>query len=221
MKIYKIERKILNESNFPFWYSMLKEAEVLIDFNKVNKIMDFGCGNGSFCKLIQCTFQNANVLGVEIDPTLLEYCKKTIISPRIKFERYNEITASNLDVVFSQEVVYTQASLIDHATEVFGWLKKGGYYIFTVGCHIENPSWPMRRNKIRSTENYYAFDYSLEDIAKAFYDVGFRVTVKKLPVHVPIKYVPSRHSEFSSITEMLDSCEEYKVIFAMLKPKYE
>jgi len=222
MKVYDVDRQIQNESNFPFWFSMLKEADEVLDISKVKSVMDFGCGNGMFSQLVNYKYPHLNIYGVEIDPSLVEICNQNNQVSTINFIHYNEIKLiKNIDVVFSQEVVYTQKSIDMHAKEIFNVLNDGGYYIFTIGCHIDNPTWPKRRDKIRASEKYFAFDYSLKDIADAFFNVGFRVTIKRLPLHVPIKYVPNDNCEFDNIVDMLNSCEEQKTLFVMLKPKYK
>mgnify|MGYP000143701058 CR=1 FL=1 len=222
MKLYDIDRKIRNESNFPFWFSMLKETNDLLDVSKVQSVMDFGCGNGGFSKLANWKFPHLNIHGVEIDPRLVELCKKNNQFPNINYYHYDEMKLiRNIDIVFSQEVIYTQESINEHAKEIFNVLNDGGYYIFTIGCHVQNPTWEKRRNNIRNSEKYFAFDYSLEEIADTFFNIGFRVTVKKLPIHVPIKYVPNGRGEFNNIVDFLYSCEDHKILFVMLKPKYK
>jgi len=222
MKMYHVDRKIRNESNFPLWFSMLKEANEIVDFNRVNSVIDFGCGNGGFAQLVHQTFTDLSITGIEIDESLVASCKRVNQYSRINYLNYNQLSAlPKADLVFSQEVVYTQESLFHHAEEIFNALHDGGHYIFTMGCHIENPTWAKRRNNIRNSEKYSAFDYSLEDVANAFFDAGFRVTVKKLPMHVPMKYVPRQGGEFASLSDMICSSEEHKFLFVMLKPSYK
>lgn len=221
IEIYHVDREIKNESNFPFWFSMLEEASRLIDFSRVNSIVDFGCGNGGFVQLIHQAFSKPKVFGVEIDVNLLLNCQKNNRHSRINYLHYDDLSRlPKVDLVFSQEVVYTQESLSHHADDIFNLLHDGGHYIFTIGCHIENPTWASRRLSIRNNEKYCAFDYSLEDVANSFFNAGFRVTVKKLPLWVPIKYVPRREGEFSSLIDMVRSSEEHKYLFVMLKPSH-
>lgn len=221
MKIYNVDRNIRNEVNFPFWFSMLKEASEIIDFNQIKLVMDFGCGNGGFSRLVHQTFSGLLVTGIEVDKNLISSCKRTNQNNSINYFDYNLLSSlPKADVVFSQEVVYTQESLFHHAEEVFNALHDGGHYFFTMGCHIENPTWAIRRSSIRDGEIYPAFDYSLEDVADAFFKAGFRVTVKKLPMYVPMKYVP-RKGEFASLSDMVCSSEDHKFLFVMLKPCYK
>lgn len=221
MKIFHIDRNLRNESNFPFWYSMLKEANEIIDLSMVDSAIDFGCGSGGFSKLLHLCHANLSIFGIEIDEDLVASCQQNNPYSQIKYLDYSKLsTLPKVDLIFSQEVVYTQQSLSRHASEMFKALHDGGHYIFTMGCHIENPTWTSRRKSIRESEKYYAFDYSLEDVASAFFNAGFRVTVKKLPPHIPMKYVPHKEQEFNSLADMVRSTEEHKYLFFMLRPRY-
>lgn len=219
LKAYQFSKETKNNSNFPFWFSMLKESMEMINFRDVKTIVDFGFGNGGFTKLIAEAFSHIKITGIELDDKLIQKCNFENNKENISYINYNRLTKlSKIDVFFSQEVVYTQKTLINHAREIFNALRFGGYYIFTIGCHIENPTWARRRVNIRKTESYDIYDYSLEDIARSFFDAGFRVSVKKLPLYAPMKYVPREDGEFIGISEMLNSSENHKFIFFMLKP---
>lgn len=219
MKSYLVDRSIRNQSNYPFWFSMLQETNKIIDFDQINTVVDFGCGSGGFVQLISQMFDNIYIYGIEKDYTLLLDCQKNNNFNNIAYLHYDKLSElSNVDLIFSQEVVYTQESLSHHANEIFNALREGGHYVFTMGCHIENPTWSRRRRRINNEEKYCAFDYSIEDVANAFFDAGFRVTVKKLAVDIPIKYVPSQNGEFHSLLDMISSSEEHKYLFVMLKP---
>ena len=125
----------------------------------------------------------------------------------------------SFDLIFSQEVVYTIPNLLDHAKTTFSLLRGGGYYMFTMGCHVDNPTWKKRRNAIQLEESYPVNDYSPEDVASAFFKAGYRVSVKRLPVHYPLKYVPNEKGEFEKINDLLTSSEVHKLLFVMLKPR--
>lgn len=216
LEIYELSRDIKNHSNFPFWYSMLHEAASVIDFDKLNTIMDFGAGEGCFSILVREHLPRVEIFNVELSDKLVK--RNKYISGNISSVHYRDFKSlPEFDVIFSQEVVYTQKSLSEHAKEVYEKLKPGGHYFFTIGCHLENPTWPSRRRNIVNSEEYPVYDYSLEEVADSFYRQGFRVSLKKLPVRAPIKYV-SNSSEFSDITSMLNSCEDHKMLFVILKP---
>lgn len=220
MKTYNVPHRIKNDKSFPFWFSLLTESDVLIDFLKINNILDFGSGNGKFLQLLDFYFPNKNLIGVEIDNELI---KKSNLSKNKNIHYYSSrklegIDESYFELIYSQEVVYTLPDLFQHAKQMFKILSYGGHYILSVGCHVDNPTWSYRRKNVLKTEKYSANNYSLEYIAKAFFDAGFRVSIKKLPVHYPLKYIPNESGEFSSINDLLISSEEYKYLFVLLKP---
>lgn len=220
MESFNIPKYIKNDKSFPFWYSMLIEANKIIDFSTVSDVLDFGCGNGKFLHLINYFKSNLNLNGIDIDDGLIKYC---LINAKenMYFRKKIDLSSSLvecLDVVFSQEVVYTIPDILEHAKTTFSLLREGGYYIFTMGCHTDNPTWKERRKVVKLEESYPANNYSAEDIASAFFEVGYRVSVKRLPVHYPLKYVPNEKGEFENINDLLISSEESKLLFVMLKP---
>ena len=222
MNLHDLPRELKNERNFPFWFSIIKEACYIFELAPDAKILDFGCGTGGFLQVLDFIFPGKELVGVEIDNDLIVKCQANN-SANLSFIKYQNISSlpeGEFDVAFSQEVIYTLPNIALHAEEMFRALREGGYYIASMGCHIENPTWAQRRSKIRSSEKYYAYDYTLDEVAKAFYDAGFRVSVKRLPVHVPLKVSFDGDAEFGSINDLLLSSHNHKTMFAFLKPKH-
>lgn len=221
METFDIPKYIKNDKSFPFWYSMLIEANKIIDFHKVFNVLDFGSGNGRFLHLLSHFKPDLNLTGIEIDEDLLQFCSNEA-KENMLFEKAIDLdgaSSEKFDLIFSQEVVYTIPNLLEHAKTTFSLLRDGGYYILTMGCHVNNPTWKKRKKAVLSEESYPAHDYSAEDIASAFFRAGYRVSVKRLPVHYPLKYVPNEKGEFKSINELLTSTEEHKLLFVILKPR--
>lgn len=221
MESFNVPKYIKNDKSFPFWYSMLIEANKIADFSKVSDVLDFGCGNGKFLHLTNSFKPNLNLNGIDIDEGLISYC---LINAKenMRFRKKIDLSrdsVESLDIIFSQEVVYTIPDILEHAITTFSLLREGGYYIFTMGCHIANPTWKERRKVIKLEESYPANNYSAEDIACAFFEAGYRVSVKRLPVHYPLKYIPNEKGEFENINDLLISSEESKLLFVMLKPR--
>ncbi|KUI99469.1 class I SAM-dependent methyltransferase [Vibrio sp. MEBiC08052] len=222
MNLHELPREIKNKSNFPFWFSLIKEARNIFDFSSDAKILDFGCGTAGFLQLLNFILPGRVLTGVEIDNDLIAKCQAnhTANFSFITYQNFSSLPDGEFDVVFSQEVIYTLPDIALHAEEMFRVLREGGYYIASMGCHIENPTWAHRRSNIRSSEKYYAYDYTLDEVAKAFYNVGFRVSVKRLPVHAPLKVSFDEYSEFRSINDLLLSSYHHKIMFIFLKPKH-
>ncbi len=222
--IFDIPRELKNNGNFPFWYSLLIESEFVVDYKNVRNVIDFGSGNGGFANLVSHFHKSIEIECIEINSELLINCKKRNLVSNIRYGNYIDMKNMKrdfFDIIFSQEVVYTISDLEKHANEMFSLLAKGGSYIFTIGCHLGNPTWPYRKKRINKEESYSSNDYSLEYIANVFHESGFRVSVKRLPIYSPLVYDPSDSSEFSSIEDLLLSSEEQKIVFFLLKPKHQ
>jgi len=213
-----------NNSNFPFWVSMLSESRSLFNLDALSSVLDFGCGNGGFLGLINHYSPGLELVGAEISKTLLaeasfqyKNCKNISFVDSSGLKQY---IAGYFDVVYSQEVIYTLPDLKVHANQIFNLLKPRGYYLLTIGCHVDNPTWNYRNLRIAETEAFPVHNYSIEDVSRAFYKAGFRVLLKRLPVTYPLKYVPDESDpEFENLNDLIISSEQYKFLFVFLKPE--
>ena len=201
---------------------MILESQKLVPDIKKN-VLDYGCGNGDFLQLFSKLDELNNGLGLELDEQLIKNANYSNDNLRIKYKKNQEYIlreySDYFDIAFSQEVLYTIEDLKQHANEIFDCLKNGAYYFATIGSHIENPLWSKRRKLIRDEENYYAYDYSIDEIAEVFHDIGFQVGIKKLPVEYPILYHPETTKQFSnSLQELVQTSYENKMIFSFWKP---
>ena len=202
---------------------MIQDSQMLLEGNTVKNVLDFGCGDGGLIQLFNLMDKLDNGLGIDLDKELIKIANEKNENENITYiaskdnilKKYNKY----FDVAYSQEVIYTIKDLKFHANEIFNSLKDGGYYFATIGSHIDNPLWSKRRQLIRDEENYYAYDYSIEEIANIFYDIGFQVSLKRLPVDYPLIYNPKSTKEFSnSLVDLVNTSYENKMIFSFWKP---
>lgn len=207
-------------SNLPFWISMVKASQMVIPPNLSKVVLDFGCGDGKFLPVFDLMDDLKKGVGVEIDNNLLSTARESAFSNKVSYSHYDELNKYQdyFDVAYSQEVLYTLPDLKKHAEEMFNCLKKGGYYFATIGSHIQNPLWSHRRDIIRREETYPVHDYSLEQIANIFFDAGFEVGLKRLPVEYFIIYHPEITKSFSkSYLDLVNSIYENKMLFLFWK----
>lgn len=207
-------------SNLPFWISMIKASQMVIPPDSEKVVLDFGCGEGKFLPVFELMDHLKAGVGVEIDNKLLEAAISENNNSKIIFENSSQLEKYEnfFDVAYSQEVMYTLPDLKQHAELMYRCLKPGGYYFATMGCHIQNPLWAHRREIIRREETYPVFDYSLEQVANAFFEVGFEVGLKRLPVEYFIIYHPEITKSFSkSYLELVDTNHENKMLFLFWK----
>ena len=221
--ISQLDRSIMLDSNHVFWISMIKESQKILQPNSGESVLDFGCGNGKFLQLFDLMDNLKDGLGLELDNELIKTANKNNQNNSIDYKVYRNRILDNyneyFDVVYSQEVLYTLKDLKNHAEEIFNSLKKGGFYFATMGSHIQNPLWSKRRELIRAEEKYYAYDYSLDEVANIFYEVGFRVGLKRLPLEYFMIYDKLLTSTFSnSLLDLVETTEENKMLFSFWKP---
>lgn len=206
--------------NLPFWISTIKESQKIITPNTKKVVLDFGSGEGQFLPLFRLMDNLESGIGVEIDNKLIEMARESYADDKINFLNEKELSGyqNTFDVVYSQEVLYTILDLKYHAGQIFNCLKEGGCYFATIGCHIENPLWSHRRTIIKAEENYPVNDYSIEEIANIFYQAGFEVGLKRLPVEYFLIYSPEGTKYFSkSYMDLVNTSYENKMLFLFWK----
>ena len=200
--------------NITFWTAMIRE--VIPPSTGKEVVLDYGCGEGQFLRLMHNMRPFGRGVGVDIDPNLIAKAKKR--------RRDGEPIEYNLppalddlseafDLAFSQEVFWMVEDLKSLAATIYRVLKEKGEYYATMGCHIENPLWTHRRELLRK-EGYSVHDYSLDEVARVFYDAGFEVGLKRLPVD----YFNIYHPEFTSrraqsLSHLVQTTHENKMLF--------
>lgn len=107
------------------------------------KLLDFGCGNGRYMKVLSRRIEASRIYGVDVDdeafPELEEmgfHCEKLL--PQIPKLRFSDGT---FDYVFSSNVIehIPRNFYLSYLDEIFRVLKPGG--VFAVGA----PNYPVKR----------------------------------------------------------------------------
>ncbi len=211
------------DGNLPFWISMIKESQKVLKPNIEKNVLDFGCGDGKFLQVFDLADKLKSGLGVELAQNLINRANEKNKCKKINYALYTDKLLENnkeyFDAAYSQEVLYTIEDLKAHAQTIFSSLKKGGFYFSTMGSHIENPLWSKRRKIIKDEEKYYAYDYSIEEVAEIFYSIGFEIGIKRLPVEYFLVYHPEITKNFSnSLLDLVNTTYENKMLFSFWKP---
>lgn len=204
----------IQHGNIIFWTAMIHE--IIPRHTGREIILDYGCGDGHFLRLLHQMRPFAHGLGVDIDEPALENARAS----RRESEpiEYASLTAldnleQHFDFGFSQETFWMIEDLPALAKTLHRVLKNKGEYYVTMGCHIENPLWVHRRQVLRS-EGVRYFDYSLDEVADIFYAAGFEVGLKRLPV----EYFNIYHPEFTrrraqSLSRLVQTSHDHKMLF--------
>jgi SAM-dependent methyltransferase len=204
----------IESGNVTFWTAMIKE--IIPPHSGAERVLDFGCGDGQFLRLLHNMRPFASGLGVDIDAAGLKTAEANVrVGEPIKYgsPKLLDGTSEEFDLAFSQEVFWMIDDLPTLAKTVFRVLKEKGEFYATMGCHIENPIWPHRRQLLKE-QGFDVFDYSLDEVVSVFYDAGFEVGVKRLPVDyfniVHPKYTQERAQ---SVSRLVETTYEHKMLF--------
>jgi len=138
---------------------------------KGDKVIDIGCGVGSFCEM--AFEKGAEVWGTDISSDVIEADKKR--NPKIKYSQgyagYNdELPGDYFDLVFAGEILEHLDEPKKLLEEGYRILKKKGKMIITtpVEDHVHSPE--------------HVWEFNKDDIENLYFGAGFKkVEFVKLP----------------------------------------
>src|SRR5262249_36024473 len=135
----------IESGNITFWTAMVNE--VIPPHTGQEAILDYGCGDGQFLRLLHNMRPFSYGLGVDIDHDLVEKATKNRRDGEpIEYGLPSALdgVADKFNLVFSQEVFWMVEDLESLAKLIYRVVKDKGEWYATMGCHIENPLWPHR-----------------------------------------------------------------------------
>ena len=185
-------------------------------------VLDFGCNQGGFLRLLHARKPFAEGYGVDIAQNTIEQARQRSSGLPAAFIATTDLTKEDVeakvDVAFSNEVVYLLPSLEDHAAAIKYCLKPGGVYYLSLSSHTDNPMWPRWKKLIEADSPVTVQDYSLTDISDVFNNDGFSVAARPFR---PEGFMPvSRSNEwFGTPQEVFDYYYRQKVLFRIQKDK--
>ena len=179
-------------------------------------VLDYGCGEGQFLRVLNRMRPFAEGVGVDIDSAALERGRAALSKGEPIELGVPDLlmhTKWRFDQVFVQEVFWMIEDLPELAGRLHSLTKDGGECYATMGCHVGNPLWEHRKAWLQG-QGFTAFDYSIDEVAKIFYEAGFEVGVKRLPVDEWAVYNPVHTPTMtSSLAEQIAATAEHKMLF--------
>jgi hypothetical protein len=203
-----------------FWVSMIKQIVARPTGEEI--VLDYGCRDGEFLRLLNKVRPFKKGIGVMLDSELIHDAQRGLKpddSAVVQFESRSAMDGyqNYFDLAFVYETLWRVGDLKALAMELFSSMKDKSECYVAFGSHIENPLWPHRRRMLKE-QGYEVFDYSVEDVADTFFEAGFLVGIKRLPVEYFNMYDPRETRKFSiSLSDLVVTTEEHKMLFYFRK----
>lgn len=203
------------EGHEPAWHTLISYMQEPSLSGK--KVLDFGCNRGGFLKLLYQQRPYADGLGVDIADESVAFANahKGDTPCNYAHSRILASKSGEFDIAFSHEVVYLLPDIKEHAIEMRSVLKKGGVYYLAIGEYAENPLWVRWKKTVAEFSPVEPQTYSLQDIAQAFQDSGFEVTIRRMVCDGFLPYDAHDNKYLHSPIELLDFMTQYMMLFRM------
>ncbi|MFI5001893.1 MAG: class I SAM-dependent methyltransferase [Reyranellales bacterium] len=206
----------MGASHAPIWRRMI-DVSVPAHLNQ-STVLDYGCNQGGFLRLLYDRHPFLGAVGIDIARESVARAELLKGQRPIDYKVSDSAAAlgRTFDYAFSHEVLYLLPDIAVHANDMRAALRPGGAYVAAMGCHTDSAVWPRWRTLIAETSSIPIYDHSLEDVAKAFSQAGFTVSVRPLALDA-FMAVTVGSSYFPKITDQLRYYNEDKVLFRFVR----
>ncbi|HEJ0327607.1 class I SAM-dependent methyltransferase [Serratia marcescens] len=221
-------------STIPTWYRDPRAEEAMADGhapiwrhviglvpeNELSgvKVLDFGCNQGGFLRLLYQLRPFQQGLGVDIARRSVDEANRLKGHLPVVYQTDTRLNGwdDHFDIAFSHEVIYLIDDIAQHAADILRVLKPGGVYYAVTGCHTGNPLWPQWRERVAADTHTVVQDRSLADYARIFSAAGFQVSARRLGFSGFVPYEPD--GWMPDIAAAIDYYWHTKMVFRLVKP---
>ncbi|HEJ7128588.1 MULTISPECIES: class I SAM-dependent methyltransferase [Serratia] len=221
-------------STIPTWYRDPRAEEAMADGhapiwrhliglvaeNELSgvKVLDFGCNQGGFLRLLYQLRPFQQGLGVDIARRSVDEANRLKGHLPVVYQTDTRLNGwdDHFDIAFSHEVIYLIDDIALHAADILRVLKPGGVYYAVTGCHTGNPLWPQWRERVAADTHTVVQDRSLADYARIFSAAGFQVSARRLGFSGFVPYEPD--GWMPDIAAAIDYYWHTKTVFRLAKP---
>ncbi|WP_306145193.1 bifunctional 2-polyprenyl-6-hydroxyphenol methylase/3-demethylubiquinol 3-O-methyltransferase UbiG [Roseibium sp. MMSF_3412] len=206
------EEATMTEEHTWIWCEMINAID---ETNlSASDVLDFGCNQGGFLRLLHDLRPFNSGTGVDIARRAVAIAKTLKGNRPITYHAAEDLAdlERKFDIAFSHEAIYLVGDLDRHARQMAGALKPGGCYYAVTCCHRDSPLWAMWRARIEEFSNVPVPNHSIADIAGAFRNAGFAVSVRRflanafVPFSEPNEYFPTD-------ADRLETYSRWKLMF--------
>jgi cyclopropane fatty-acyl-phospholipid synthase-like methyltransferase len=199
------------------WEHVLSYIDYQI--KNTDAVLDFGCNRGGFMRLLYDHSPFAEGIGIDRASDSLAHADASKGTRPFKFELSSTADSYEryFDMAVSTSVIYLIDDLEQHAKTMFRALKPGGSYY---AQHPDYTSYENQKQLVDVIDKYAAIPTqlnSLDDIAKAFADAGFKVAIRRIPPRGFVPYQPGG-LWYSSIYHKLSASYDHAYMFKLTRP---
>lgn len=204
------------DGHAPIWRHLIG----LVPENELSgvKVLDFGCNQGGFLRLLYQLRPFQQGLGVDIARRSVDEANRLKGHLPVVYQTDTRLNGwdDHFDIAFSHEVIYLIDDIAQHAADILRVLKPGGVYYAVTGCHTGNPLWPQWRERVVAETHTVVQDRSLADYARIFSAAGFQVSARRLGFSGFVPYEPD--GWMPDIAAAIDYYWHTKTVFRLVKP---
>ncbi|MBH3070787.1 class I SAM-dependent methyltransferase [Serratia marcescens] len=204
------------DGHAPIWRHLIG----LVPENELSgvKVLDFGCNQGGFLRLLYQLRPFQQGLGVDIARRSVDEANRLKGHLPVVYQTDTRLNGwdDHFDIAFSHEVIYLIDDIAQHAADILRVLKPGGVYYAMTGCHTGNPLWPQWRERVAADTHTVVQDRSLADYARIFSAAGFQVSARRLGFSGFVPYEPD--GWMPDIAAAIDYYWHTKTVFRLVKP---
>jgi len=223
-----------SHSTIPTWYRDPQDEDAMADGhapiwrhviglvpeNELSgvSVLDYGCNQGGFLRLLHEMRPFRQALGVDIAQQSVDIANRLKGNLPVSYQTDTRLAGwdGKFDIAFSHEVIYLIEDIEQHAADILRALKPGGAYYAITGCHTDNPLWPTWRQRIAERTHTRVQDRSVNDYARIFSAAGFRVAARRLGF---TGFVPDEPDGWMpDIAAAIDYYCHTKTVFRLVKP---
>lgn len=209
----------MEEEHQPHWAKVLASIQEKDLTGK--RVLDFGCNQGGFLRLLYKTYPFEFGLGIDLATAPIAIAKERRGSLPLDYiaTAHPENYQGEFDIAFSISVLYLIEDLEAHADIIRKMLKEGGIYYAAYSDYSQNPELPGIKKTIDQNAALPMQLHTLDEIAEAFSHHGFQCSIRRM---IPEGFIPINPMEkwFSEIrNRMLYEYSECYLFRFVLKEK--
>jgi len=210
------DEEAMGAAHAPIWRRMV-DVSLPHDLRE-STILDYGCNQGGFLRLLYDTHPFKSAVGIDIARESVARAELLKGQRPITYKVADQAAAlgQTFDFAFSHEVVYLLPDVAEHARDIKAVLRPGGSYIAAMGCHTDSSLWPRWRTLIAASSSIPIYDHSLDDVSKAFTETGFNVAVRPLALNA-FMHITIGSAYFPKVTDQLRYYTADKVLFRFVR----